>query len=575
MSIPCPRLSTTLLFRLAGAVGLLSGAVAGQTVSFETWIDGPNQPPSQTGRLHKVTGIVVNAATGAAVPKALVQGPTMTERVSVLTGPDGRFEIDGVPEGAVNLMPRKPGYFNEQELDQGPGFPRMIQVGENTPDVQLKLFPEGVIEGRVLDEAGEPVEGATLEALCSQVREGRRRWEQRSGGSTDDTGAFRLSNLQPGQYLVFVNAAGPQGRKAGQTFDLVFPPVYYPGGATPAEATTISISAGQHLQADFSLKRQPGFMVSGVVVNVPQAAGTGIYVRPAGVTNNMNMLLGTGAKPNGEFRLGPLPEGDYILTLQAQNGQTALWQEMPLTIGHADVTGLQLAPDPPYEIPIQLTVVRTKSAGQPGDNGAVYVADGPGGPVSARPVAHGVQLGNISFTSDDGSSQYVALHEQADQQNEPMAVKGLRPGIYHMNSGGNGAFYVESARSGDTDLLDAPLVIHPGTAPPAIQITLRDDGANLMLNCTKETKPQSCAVLLAPSHGRPIILYGFGSGGVSASGLAPGDYRIYAFDYAADLEYANPEAMRDYSSKGQGVSLEPNEQKTLTIEVIHRDAPGG
>lgn len=577
MPIPCPRFSATVFFQLVAACGLLSGAQIARGQLFVPSTGGPNQPPGQTAQhLRKVTGMVVNAATGAGIPKALVQGPTSTGQVSVLTGPDGHFEIDEVPDGAAMFMPRKPGYFNEQELEQGSGAPRMIQISENTPDIQLKLFPEGVIEGRVLDEAGEPVEGAALQALVSQVREGRRRWEEAGGGSTDDTGTFRVASLRPGQYLVYVDAGGSRGRKAGEKFDLVFAPAYYPGAATPAEATPISISAGQHVQADFSLKRQPGYIATGVVTNVPQGSGAGIYAKPVGAAANMNMLVGTGTKPNGEFRLGPLAEGDYVLTLQAQNGQTALWQEIPLVIGHANVTNLQLALDPPYEIPVQLTVVRTKPA-EPDDGPGFSVLDGPVSSrrPSARHRGQGAQLGNITFNSADNPaySQYVPLHEQSDQQNEPLVVKALRPGTYHMNSPGNGAFYVESARSGDIDLLDAPLVIRSGAAPPPIQITLRDDSANLMVNCTKDAKNQNCAVILAPAHGQPRLFFASATSGAFGNSLAPGDYRAYAFDYAADLEYANPEAMREYASKGQEFTLEPNDQKTITLEVIHRDAP--
>jgi len=563
-----PRSSAALFLRLTATFGLLRGAAMGQL--FVSSTGAPNQPPDQNQHLRKVTGMVVNAATGAGIAKALVQGPTTTGQVSVLTGADGHFEIDDVPDGAVNLMPRKPGYFNEQELDQGGAAgPRMIQIGESTPDIVLKLFPEGVIEGHVLDEAGEPVEGASLQALVSQVREGRRRWEPNGSWSTDDTGAFHLANLRPGQYLLFVHAGGSRGRKPGQNFDLVFAPAFYPGAATQSEAAPISISAGQHAQADFSLKRQPGYMVTGVVTNIPQGSSAGIYAKPAGTANNANMLAGTGTRASGEFRLGPLPEGDYVLGLQAQNGQTALWQEISLTIGHADVTNLQLALEQPYEIPVQLTVVRTKTAGQSGDTGPSYVVVN--GPVSSRHMPQGPQLGNISFKSDDGSlQQFVALQEPADQQAEPLVVKGLRPGTYRINSWGNGTFYVESARCGGTDLLDAPLVVHSGSAPPPIQITLRDDVANLTVNCEKDGKQQNCAVILAPAHGEPRLFYGW----AVTSGLAPGDYRAYAFDNAADLEYANPEAMRDYLSKGQAFTLEPNDQKTITVEVIHRDALG-
>ena len=53
--------------------------------------------------------------------------------------------------------------------------------------------------------------------------------------------------------------------------------------------------------------------------------------------------------------------------------------------------------------------------------------------------------------------------------------------------------------------------------------------------------------------------------------LAPGSYRAIAIDQADDLEYANPEALRDYLTKAQDVTLSPKQESRMDLELLHRE----
>jgi len=61
---------------------------------------------------YTLRGTVVNSVTGEAVRGALVQIYFNGQR-SVLTGPDGKFQFDGLPAGQTNITvaARKPGFF--------------------------------------------------------------------------------------------------------------------------------------------------------------------------------------------------------------------------------------------------------------------------------------------------------------------------------------------------------------------------------------------------------------------------------------------------------------------------------
>lgn len=50
--------------------------------------------------------------------------------------------------------------------------------------------------------------------------------------------------------------------------------------------------------------------------------------------------------------------------------------------------------------------------------------------------------------------------------------------------------------------------------------------------------------------------------------LSAGTYQVFAFANVDGLEYANPEAMRNYS--GQSVTLEAGQTKDITVEISER-----
>ena len=79
---------------------------------------------------------------------------------AVLTGPDGEFSFDGVPQGRMQVSAKKPGYF----AGRG-GVPQRSTIfiaGPDSGKLSIKLWPEAIISGRVLGKDGEPLENANV-----------------------------------------------------------------------------------------------------------------------------------------------------------------------------------------------------------------------------------------------------------------------------------------------------------------------------------------------------------------------------------------------------------------------------
>src|SRR5947207_1867949 len=102
--------------------------------------------PAEHAQTYSLSGTVTNAATGEPIRRALVHvnGPV---QLAAFTGPDGRFQISGVPQGEAFVTAEKPGFFDEQALHPGFYAPQItvISVAAGMNELHLHLTPEARI----------------------------------------------------------------------------------------------------------------------------------------------------------------------------------------------------------------------------------------------------------------------------------------------------------------------------------------------------------------------------------------------------------------------------------------------
>jgi hypothetical protein len=135
--------------------------------------------------------------------------------------------------------------------------------------------------------------------------------------------------------------------------------------------------------------------------------------------------------------------------------------------------------------------------------------------------------------------------------------------------------YVESIRSGTIDVLADGLEV--GSASPAeLRVTLRRGGGRIHGVVTGLHPGEAGTVALirtAGLSGVPTITQAFpdpdgGEVQFFASNLAPGEYQIYAWPTAREVEYRSPEAMRALSGNAVAVSLHEHGEEQVTVKVI-------
>ena len=321
------------------------------------------RPATGTGVIR---GRVTDRETGQPIPRAIVMAFPDTAVAGAGTGPleartgsDGRFELKGLPAGEYSVTVRA-GDFRMSHLPQAfgddrPGrLPQMggaarrltLAEGEVRENTNVALWRAMAIEGRVVDEFGEPMAGVEISAHMAGTA-------QRAviGGpfnfSSDDRGLFRIYGLAPGRYTVCANprnfAAMPQRSVRDSPIRTC-----HPAALIEADAQEVTVANGDVGGIEIRVQRSRTFRVSGTAIDSSGA--------PLGRGDVSVMRLerfgssGTGIEvdPNGEFVARGLIPGEYAIEARVpsfsdrQDKREPEMASVPFRIDSSDVEGLMV-----------------------------------------------------------------------------------------------------------------------------------------------------------------------------------------------------------------------------------------
>jgi protocatechuate 3,4-dioxygenase beta subunit len=318
----------------------------------------PNATAIIKGRVIKPDGSPVRGAQVNATP---VGGRPTTAMDA--TDSDGHFEIvlgvaprvRGTEPPVFRVTAFKAGYQGSDFGQRNPttrGDPFQIAPGEVHDHVDITLQPLGVLSGRVLDDIGEPVEGALVRPAQLRYVNGRRQLvDVGAPRSTDDLGRYRLYGLRPGQYAI--SASVGQIVVAQSSVDLPgFGTTYYPGTSDPQAIQFVRVDPSQEVSAmDFSLLRMRSARVAGRALDADGDPITGgIALMPSQRSGaNTDLQMGARIDRRGGFEFRNVPPGDYVL--QVVHGRHGQWNEgefayQYISVSDADITDLEMQTNP-------------------------------------------------------------------------------------------------------------------------------------------------------------------------------------------------------------------------------------
>jgi hypothetical protein len=506
------------------------------------------QAPSGSQQTYSVSGSVVNAATGEGIPRAMVRTNGSVQR-NAFSDSDGHFQFDGLPAGQVTVTAQKPGYFADQDVNGPPT--NWITIGSNSSGITVKLVPQSAIFGWVTDSVGQPIEHMPLRLTARVIHEGRKRWEPRGMSETDEDGHYRFAGLMPGTYFL---AAGPREGElqllaAGEKQKSGFPHMYYPGVPDLSSSTPIQLASGAQSEADLSLAAVPVYQVNGTVGGHTPDQGVGFQVlTPSGdevsMPTNFNMQTGV-------FTLEDVPAGSYLLRALSQISLQPMRAETRIAVA-SNMDGVHMALAPAVSIPISVRLDAHASSTSNASTGA-----------SRRPPV------SVHLIPQDLTT--AELFSNAEPNGSGLVLQNIDFGTYSVDVKAQPPWYVQSANYGQTNVMYDDITVAPGQGYP-MDIVLRDDGASLSgsLKSSGGT-PEHATIVILP---QPVSKLGARTiQGItdtfSLSGLAPGEYLVFAFDRVDGMEYSNPDVMEAYASQAAHVTLTAGQQAQVQVEVIH------
>ncbi len=501
----------------------------------------PSAQSSQKPR-RTVAGTVVNAITNEPVRRALVRINGPEQRVA-FTGPDGHFQIDNVLEGPAYFAVQKPGFF-EASTAAGPlAAPQFVTIGPGTADLVLKLTPQAEVHGRVVDADGEPVENVGIQLIQQNIVNGRKQWQPSGGATTNENGLYRVENLPPGQYVIhsgsrpvfpgYVNAEADTG-----LVPQVYPPQFYPNAPDLSSAQPVEVKPGEQAEADFTLSPARCFTVRGTVSGAPN----GFFIECLDSDGEQLPCMSRGNPRTNSFVISQLPAGSLTIRFRSNNGQGhSFFAEEALTLNKSDVSGLKVQLQSLASIP-------------------VHIVNGPDRPNIQVQLIAGKQWRNGAF----------GAFAQPGDPPGTLAFHDVPPGVYTFSAQPVGGGCIESITSGNTDLLRNDLTVSSGSAPAPIEVTLFEHCATIAGSVTANAQPMNGFIVLVPElpSVQPTVMPVQAGAKFKFGNLSPGSYRLYALSDIAGVEYANPEAMREFPS--QQIELTAGQQAQVDMELTSR-----
>ena len=528
-----------------------------------------------------ISGRVVRRGSDTPVPRAQLVLTKVQSQVTdlrtVTADENGKFSIPNLAPGQYRLFAEREGFLRAE-------YSQRLNVGgtQELKDIVLPMTPTGVIAGRVRDADGRAVRNAVVRALRPAYREGIRNLDSVQTTETSDLGEYRLFGLPPGLYFVSaLPAPGPriegdvyvvpviptrengntrERRTPGNTaiadgivdpsvFDReTFLTIYYPGTTDAAAAAAIDL--------------QPGATVSGVdlgtapsrTVNVRGKVSDGRTGQPADKASititqrGQNGISRSGQAAGGRFDISEIVPGSYEVMAQTTVPEI-IRARLPIEVGDRDVENISLILQPGFPITGRFTVEGPVS----GDN-----------PQAVSPY---VQLqppnglgGGYSVPARDGT----------------ITVPNVNPGDYRLRVRPvPPSWYIKSAVFEGTDVLNAGLHVETQSRT-SLDIVMSANGATLEAQVLDSERRHAQGVTVAlvpdPSRRHRYDLYKSAatdaSGRVRLQGIAPGEYKAFAWTNIVADSWQDPGIIRVFESRGEPVHFDEGAQRSVTLNVI-------
>ncbi|WP_031497675.1 carboxypeptidase regulatory-like domain-containing protein [Bryobacter aggregatus] len=535
---------------------MTSAQIAGVLVLF-SW----SQVAAQLVGTGEISGKVVDVQNGNPIPKAALtlnlEGPRPATAIAI-TDSEGAFRFEALPAGVYQLQAERRGY---QTLAYGTrvagakGTYLKLAEGSKREDLIIPLPMSSLIEGNIQGSDGSPSHDIPITLYRMIHRDGKLQALQEGMVQSDAIGSFRIPVSQPGRFCLVAN------QSPMQSYGMVFMnskqvmlnlPAVYPPGCGDEQGERVELAAGaRRSNVNLTLVSALAGQVKGKVILADRPVGTSqIQVRFRSLSPwPLAFQFSARASSTGElmpFNLGP---GSYLVSAHYENGGEKQMSFTQIEVAPGESKEINLTPQPMLQLSCQVKVEGPK-------------------PERFRQIAIRIHaesrpdLFSIRATWSEGGACLLAELPGGLMR---LSFPDLPPELY-----------VKSAQLGNRNVLDTAFELH-GNPSQDLQIVLSSAGASVSGEMEKpESGDQTPATVVVaridpPAQTTPISTKTDAEGKFRVTSLAPGAYRVYAFDQLEPEAFENGFSLQQYLDSSQLIRVKDGDQAALKLSLIRRN----
>lgn len=537
----------------------------------------------------------------------LTTGPgAQPSQTVVVTDRDGGFAFRNLAPGRYQIRAQREGYYGPPQ----PGAfgaativntTATVVAGQPPPAVSIAMLKGAIVSGRVRDPNGQPLSTTQVSAYQISYQNGRKVLQQVNSKQTDDRGEYRLYWLPPGDY--FIGTVPRRLGLAAPTAQDSYARTFFPNTVDAQQAQIVRAGEGAEISGiDIGIRAEATGKISGKVLTSlvgpngqPAIASTFyLFASDSSVLSDSGITSMPNASPNrtnGQFELRGILPGQYELmsNVQGPDGR-AVWGRTRVSVS-GEVNDVVLSIQPGVEVKVRLSIdgalpaytMQTLPAGARGFSDIVSfgAAPTPQTPPNSVPTPrYRVQLRsaeNFGVTAlfENAANQDIIF----DPASGTSVFKSVLPGKYAISIlplPQNG--YIADVRAAGTSAIDSGIDINSQTGE--ILVTLKTDGRRIQgVVRDASQKPAASArvglVPATPTRRQNPQLYWTAitdnSGNFTINAIAPGDYKVFAWESVANAAWMNAEFLEPYESRGQAVNVGATSTANIELKLIPKE----
>ena len=499
---------------------------------------------------------------------------------TTMTDQDGRFSFKDVSPGTYIVRVQMEGFFGKSEggLNPATAATDVDVVAGKTAEANPSMIPGAIIGGRILDEKGQLMSNANVQAFTVAYAFGRATLAPQVSKVTDDRGEFRLFWLPPGDYYLAVTPA-PVAPSPGVPTAVSPLKTYYPGVTDIAQARTVTITGGEDMVGmNFPIHSPRTFKVSGQVnslipppptqLGAPGVSAAVLFMlnRDAAAPDDANGRQ-VGVVPllpsAGQFEISTVTPGVYELlarvadpAAQVAGGLPVAWGRARFEVQDTDVTNLSIVVSASSEVTGTLTA--STGVKLPPSLRVQLLPDD----ASIRVAAFQAVLARSAMIGPDGTFKFPAVPEG---HYRVMTVAGLTPDLY-----------LSDVRHKAVSVFDAGFDVRPGQNDP-IQLMV-SSGAGTVIGLVQNGSSNfvagaTVALVPEPASRENLALYfsaaSDASGQFVMRGVPPGDYKLFAWESVRPFAYQNAAFIAKDEDRGRSIHVAQGNTVKAELSIIH------